>query len=64
MNLASISNPVPRLKHPPNKSQADDEKAKGHANTQGNMHIGNAEEAPTKAADQIHHRIEQGDLLP
>jgi hypothetical protein len=28
------------------------------------MHIGNAVEAPAKAADQIHHRIEQGDLLP
>ena len=43
MIVASVSNLVPRLKHPPYKSQADDEKAKRHANTQGDMHVGNAE---------------------
>ena len=64
MIAVSISDLVPRLKHPPYKSQADDEKAKRNANTHGDMHIGNAVEAPAKAADQIHHRIEQGDLLP
>ena len=64
MIVASVSNLVSRLKHPPYKSQADDEKAKRHANTHGDMHIGNAVEAPAKTADQIHYRIEQGDLLP
>ena len=51
MIAASASNLVPRLKHPPDKNQADDEKAKRHANTHGVMHIGNAVEAPAKAAD-------------
>ena len=51
MIVASVSNLVPSLKHPPYKSQADDEKAKRHANTHGDMHIGNAVEAPAKAAD-------------
>ena len=43
MIAASISDLVPRLKHPPYKSQADEEKAKRHANTHGDMHVGNAE---------------------
>jgi len=61
---ASVSNLVPSLKHPPYKSQADDKKAKRHANTHADVHIGDAVETPAKAADQIHHWIEQGDLLP
>jgi len=64
MIVASVSNLVSSLKNPPYESQADDEKAKRHANTRSDMHIGNAVEAPAKAADQIHHWIEQGDLLP
>ena len=64
MSVASVSNFVPRLKHPPDKSQADDEKAKRHANTHGDMHIRNAVETPAETADQIYHRIEQCDLLP
>jgi hypothetical protein len=64
MIVALVSNLVPRLKHPPYKSQTDDEKTKCHANTHGDMHIGNAIEAPAKSADQIYHRIEQGDFLP
>ena len=64
MIVASVSNLVPCLKHPPYKSQADDEKAKRHANTHGNMHIGNAVEAPAKAADEVDDRIEQRHALP
>ena len=64
MIAASVSNLVPRLKHPPYKNQAEGEKAQGHANTYADVHIGNTVETPAKAANQINHRIEQGDLLP
>src|SRR5690606_18518693 len=60
----SAFQPVAGAKHPVHGSQAQRQEAEGHAQADADRYVGNAVEAPAKAADQVHHRVEQGELLP
>ena len=57
MNLASMSNLVPRLKYPPYKSQADDEKAKQTEGYRSEQEKGNH---PQGVGDLVGHENTRG----
>src|SRR6185312_10779531 len=56
--------PVATAEDPPHHGQADQQEDQGHAQADGHADVGYAIEAPAEAADQVHHGVEQGDLLP
>src|SRR3546814_5986091 len=49
---------------PPHGQQAQHEEAEDRRDADRHVHVRHAVEAPAEAADQVHHRVEQGDLLP
>ena len=55
---------IPGLEHPPHDEQAGDQEHQNHGQTQSYAHVGDFEKAPAKTADQVNHRVEQGDGLP
>src|SRR5690242_3078339 len=55
---------VAGAEHPPHDGEAEREKRQRHCNAHGHAHVGDAEEAPAEAADQVDDRIEQGDGAP
>src|SRR5215216_6862120 len=56
--------PVACLEDPPHRRQAQDQEEDRHGQAQGHAYVGGSVEAPPEAADQVDHRIEEGDRLP
>src|SRR5687768_1407197 len=63
-SVKSVFQLVAGLEHPVDDSQAQQHESDRHAYAQHHVHIRLAVEAPAEAVDQIHHRVEQRDLLP
>src|SRR5690606_15574871 len=55
---------IPRLEDQPDDGKTNEEKDKRHKQTDANAHIRDLIEAPAKAADQVHDRVEQRHGLP
>ena len=60
LRLESVS----RLEDPPHRHQAHGQEADRHGQAQADAHVGDPVETPAEAADQVDHRVEQGDRLP
>src|SRR6266853_395907 len=52
------------LEYPAHDREAQGEKAQCRSGARDDIHVRHAVEAPAKAADQVDHRVEQGNLLP
>src|ERR1700733_15358833 len=48
----------------PNRREARQQEYHDHGKTDNDVDVGNAVEAPAKAADEVHDRVEQSYLLP
>src|SRR5258708_27409537 len=56
--------PIAGAEQPPHDRQAKHQEQPRHGKADADAHVGDLEEAPAEAADQVDHRIEQGDGLP
>src|SRR3546814_6829256 len=59
-----VLQPIAGLEYPPHRQQTGAEDTEDHRQADTDADVRDAVEAPAETADQIHHRIEQGDLLP
>src|ERR1700724_3174609 len=55
---------ISRLEDPPDDDEADGEEQRRHGEAHGDTHVGDFEEAPAEAADEINDRVEQAHGLP
>src|SRR5579859_2470322 len=55
---------VAGLEDPPDAAEAGDEEERRHAKAHADVDVGDLEEAPAKAADQVDDGIEERDGLP
>src|ERR1700739_1423407 len=55
---------VPGAKDGPNRREARQQEYHDHGETDNDVDVGNAVEAPAEAADEVHDRVEQSHLLP
>src|SRR6185437_9486526 len=62
--FGSILEPVAGLEDPADDGEADQQEDQCHDDADRDVHVGDLEEAPAEAADEIEHRIKQRDLLP
>src|SRR5690606_17658363 len=60
----SVLQPITGAEDPPDKPQAQHEEAEDHRQADANADVRHTVKTPAEAADQVHHRVEQGDLLP
>src|SRR5919112_418282 len=56
--------PVACLEDPPHRCQAQDQEEDRHGQAQAHAYVCGPVEAPPETADQVDHRIEEGDRLP
>src|SRR5437764_11229149 len=55
---------IPGLEDPPYRGETGAEEDGRHRKAHSDVHVGDLEEAPAEAADQIDDRVRQGDGLP
>src|SRR5580658_9600648 len=60
----SVLELVAALEYPAHQQQAQHQECQRRGGARDHVHVRDSEETPAKAADQIHHRVEERDLLP
>src|SRR5690554_461913 len=62
--VQSRAQPISGFENPPDGHHTCCKEYQCHPYADGNMHICHAVKSPTKAANKVHHRVEQTERLP